>query len=63
MGIDIFPLQLIAFSIEVIICEAQDEDMTTKVAPFLLLSRTMETFRAYGLADAIEKESERYIGP
>src|SRR5271170_6258966 len=47
--------------VEVILCESRDETNVSKLAPMLLLTRTMEIYQSLGLSEEIEQESERYF--
>ena len=42
-------------------CESCEET-SSKLAPMLLLTRTMEIYRSLGFMDEIEEASERYAG-
>jgi len=48
-------------SVPVTVCERSTEMGMSRVSPQLLLTRTMEIYRAIGLADDIIKESQRYV--
>ena len=47
--------------VDVMVCEAQDEHKTSRPIPLLLLSRAVEIFQSIGIAEEVQKASERYI--
>jgi len=57
------PRQLIQLTsrVDVMVCEAQDEHKTSRPIPLLLLSRAMEIFQSLGMAEELQKASERYM--
>ena len=46
-------------SIDVTLCDKNEETRSKQICPLLLSCRTMEIYTALGLADEIHKESER----
>ena len=47
--------------VDVMVCEAQDEHKTSRPIPLLLLSRAVEIFQSIGIAEEVQKASERYM--